>query len=203
MPIQFTTDGSPGYRRLALWQDIVCDVFVGLDCKSDLGSAFRGSVTQAPLGKVVQQAPLGESPHPILPSPAVSFLGHARDETSAAIVTQHPSMRPGTYEPCRAAAARNRAQFAARRPVLRIEQRLGSDLLRIAKAIRISQHDARCSGNALAALYHSNDYLKLQTAAAARVSAASLGNRRYLPCTGGASSLPSGMAGNPLYLDHR
>ena len=29
MPIQFTTDGSPGYRRLALWQDIVCDVFVG------------------------------------------------------------------------------------------------------------------------------------------------------------------------------
>jgi len=53
MPIQFTTDGSPGYRRLALWQDIVCDVFVGLDCKSDLGSAFRGSVTQATLGKAV------------------------------------------------------------------------------------------------------------------------------------------------------
>ncbi len=53
MPIQFTTDGSPGYRRLALWQDIVCDVFVGLDCKSDLGSAFHGSVTQASLGKAV------------------------------------------------------------------------------------------------------------------------------------------------------
>ncbi|GMP13229.1 AraC-like ligand-binding domain-containing protein [Bradyrhizobium sp. TM239] len=53
MTIQFTTDGSPGYRRLALWQDIVCDVFVGLDCKSDLGSAFRGSVTQIPLGKAV------------------------------------------------------------------------------------------------------------------------------------------------------
>ncbi|MCK1733463.1 helix-turn-helix domain-containing protein [Bradyrhizobium sp. 138] len=53
MPIQFTTDGSPAYRRLALWQDIVCDVFVGLDCKSDLGSAFRGSVTQASLGKAV------------------------------------------------------------------------------------------------------------------------------------------------------
>ncbi|MGY3111429.1 hypothetical protein ACVWW7_008056 [Bradyrhizobium sp. LM6.9] len=51
MPIQFTTDDSPGHRRLALWQDIVCDVFVGLDCKSDLGSAFRGSVTRAPLGK--------------------------------------------------------------------------------------------------------------------------------------------------------
>lgn len=53
MPIQFTTDGSPGYRRLALWQDIVCDVFVGLDCKSDLGGAFRGSVTQAALGRAV------------------------------------------------------------------------------------------------------------------------------------------------------
>lgn len=53
MPIQFTTDGSPGYRRLALWQDIVCDVFVGLDCKSDLGSAFHGTVTQASLGKAV------------------------------------------------------------------------------------------------------------------------------------------------------
>ncbi|MCK1708431.1 MULTISPECIES: helix-turn-helix domain-containing protein [unclassified Bradyrhizobium] len=53
MSIQFTTDDSPGHRRLALWQDIVCDVFVGLDCKSDLGSAFRGSVTQATLGKAV------------------------------------------------------------------------------------------------------------------------------------------------------
>ena len=51
MPIQFTTDDSPGYRRLALWQDIVCDVFVGLDCRSDLGSLFRGSVTQASLGQ--------------------------------------------------------------------------------------------------------------------------------------------------------
>src|SRR5216683_1373859 len=53
MPIQFTTDDSPGYRRLALWQDIVCDVFVGLDCKSVLGSAFHGSVTQASLGKAI------------------------------------------------------------------------------------------------------------------------------------------------------
>lgn len=53
MPVQFTTDGSPGYRRLSLWQDIVCDVFVGLDCKSDLGSAFHGTVTQAALGRAV------------------------------------------------------------------------------------------------------------------------------------------------------
>jgi len=51
MPIQFTTDGAPGYRRLALWQDIVCDVYVGLDCTSPLGSAFRGTVTRAPLGR--------------------------------------------------------------------------------------------------------------------------------------------------------
>jgi AraC-like DNA-binding protein len=50
MPIQFTTDGVPGCRRLALWQDIVCDVYVELDCKSDLGSAFGGSVTRAKLG---------------------------------------------------------------------------------------------------------------------------------------------------------
>jgi AraC-like DNA-binding protein len=51
MPIQFTTDGVPGCRRLALWQDIVCDVYVQLDCKSDLGSAFAGSVTRARLGR--------------------------------------------------------------------------------------------------------------------------------------------------------
>ena len=51
MPIQFTTDGAPGPRRLALWQDIVCDVYVQLDCKSDLGSAFRGSVTRTKLGQ--------------------------------------------------------------------------------------------------------------------------------------------------------
>ena len=53
MPIQFTTDASPGHRRLALWQDIVCDVYVQLDCKSHLGSACRGSVTHAPLGKTI------------------------------------------------------------------------------------------------------------------------------------------------------
>ncbi len=51
MPIQFTTDGTPASRRLALWQDIVCDVYVQLDCRSDLGSAFRGSVTRARLGQ--------------------------------------------------------------------------------------------------------------------------------------------------------
>jgi AraC-like DNA-binding protein len=53
MAIQFTTDDSPGHRRLALWQDIVCDVYVQLDCRSDLGSAFHGKVSQAPLGRAV------------------------------------------------------------------------------------------------------------------------------------------------------
>ena len=38
-------------RRLALWQDIVCDVFVELDCKSDLED-FRGEVTQSRLGEI-------------------------------------------------------------------------------------------------------------------------------------------------------
>lgn len=51
MPIQFTTDGVPASRRLALWQDIVCDVYVQLDCKSDLGGAFAGSITRVKLGE--------------------------------------------------------------------------------------------------------------------------------------------------------
>ena len=50
MPALFTTEGAPTHRRLALWQDIVCDVFVQLDCKSDLGSAFHGAITSAQLG---------------------------------------------------------------------------------------------------------------------------------------------------------
>ena len=48
MQVQFATDGVPAYRRLALWQDIVCDVYVQLDCKSVLGSAFNGRITRAP-----------------------------------------------------------------------------------------------------------------------------------------------------------
>ena len=51
MQVQFATDGVPAYRRLALWQDIVCDVYVQLDCKSDLGSAFNGRVTRSSLGE--------------------------------------------------------------------------------------------------------------------------------------------------------
>jgi len=52
MPALFTTDNAPTHRRLALWQDIVCDVFVQLDCKSDLGGAFHGAITSSQLGRV-------------------------------------------------------------------------------------------------------------------------------------------------------
>src|ERR1700752_3562419 len=51
MSMQFATDGVPAYRRLALWQDIVCDVYVQLDCKSDLGNAFNGRITRESLGE--------------------------------------------------------------------------------------------------------------------------------------------------------
>jgi AraC-like DNA-binding protein len=50
MPALFTTEDAPTHRRLALWQDIVCDVFVQLDCKSDLGTAFHGAITSSQLG---------------------------------------------------------------------------------------------------------------------------------------------------------
>jgi AraC-like DNA-binding protein len=51
MPALFTTESAPTHRRLALWQDIVCDVFVQLDCKSDLGANFHGAITSATVGK--------------------------------------------------------------------------------------------------------------------------------------------------------
>lgn len=51
MPDRFTTEGTPGRKRLSLWQDIVCDVFVQLDCKSDLDSGFHGAVTRAAFGQ--------------------------------------------------------------------------------------------------------------------------------------------------------
>src|ERR1700676_2319050 len=49
----------------------------------------------------------------------------------------------------------------------------------------------------------SSDDSTLQTAAATCMSAASFGYWRYLSCLGGASSLPIGVAANPLHLDHR
>ena len=51
MTVRYDTASQPARRRLALWQDIVCDVFVQLDCKSDLED-FRGSVTQTTLGEL-------------------------------------------------------------------------------------------------------------------------------------------------------
>jgi AraC-like DNA-binding protein len=44
------TSSSVPDRRLAVWQDIVCDTFVGLDCRSDLQDAFWGSVSQSTVG---------------------------------------------------------------------------------------------------------------------------------------------------------
>jgi AraC-like DNA-binding protein len=51
MAVRLDTSVAPPPRRLALWQDIVCDVFVELDCKSDLED-FRGEVTQSRLGEI-------------------------------------------------------------------------------------------------------------------------------------------------------
>jgi AraC-like DNA-binding protein len=44
------TSSSVPARRLAVWQDIVCDVFVGLDCHSDMHGAFWGAVSQSAVG---------------------------------------------------------------------------------------------------------------------------------------------------------
>jgi AraC-like DNA-binding protein len=46
------TSTSVPDRRLAVWQDIVCDTFVGLDCHSDMDDAFWGAVTQSVIGPV-------------------------------------------------------------------------------------------------------------------------------------------------------
>src|SRR4029077_7092263 len=44
------TSSSLPDRRLAVWQDIVCDTVVGLDCQSDMRGAFWGSVSQSVIG---------------------------------------------------------------------------------------------------------------------------------------------------------
>jgi AraC-like DNA-binding protein len=48
--IVLDTSSSVPDRRLAVWQDIVCDTFVGLDCRSDMHDAFWGSVSQSVIG---------------------------------------------------------------------------------------------------------------------------------------------------------
>ena len=52
MAIVLDTTLSLPHQRLALWQDIVCDTFVCLDCQSDLREGFQGSVSQSTLGPV-------------------------------------------------------------------------------------------------------------------------------------------------------
>jgi hypothetical protein len=45
------TGSSVPDRRLAVWQDIVCDTFVGLDCHSDMRDGFWGAVSQSTVGR--------------------------------------------------------------------------------------------------------------------------------------------------------
>ena len=52
MAIVLDTRSSVPDRRLAVWQDIVCDTFVGLDCRSDMHEGFWGSVSQTMIGPV-------------------------------------------------------------------------------------------------------------------------------------------------------
>ena len=47
MAVVLDTSSCLPERRLAVWQDIVCDTFVGLDCKSDMRGAFWGAVSQS------------------------------------------------------------------------------------------------------------------------------------------------------------
>ena len=50
MSVMLDTSASVPDRRLAVWQDIVCDVFVGLDCRSDMRETFWGAVSQSAVG---------------------------------------------------------------------------------------------------------------------------------------------------------
>ena len=52
MAVVLDTSSCLPARRLAVWQDIVCDTFVGLDCKSDMRGAFWGAVSQSKIGPV-------------------------------------------------------------------------------------------------------------------------------------------------------
>jgi AraC-like DNA-binding protein len=52
LAVVLDTNSALPHKRLAVWQDIVCDVFVGLDCKSDMADAFAGSISQSMIGPV-------------------------------------------------------------------------------------------------------------------------------------------------------
>lgn len=49
--VRLDTSGFPPARRLAAWQEIVCDAFVGLDCKSERAD-FQGALRQSWLGPI-------------------------------------------------------------------------------------------------------------------------------------------------------
>lgn len=50
MSDHFDTSAFAPSRRMAAWRDIVCDVYTQLDCRSDCGSAFYGSIRTTRLG---------------------------------------------------------------------------------------------------------------------------------------------------------
>jgi AraC-like DNA-binding protein len=50
LAVVLDTSASVPHRRLAIWQDIVCDTFVGLDCRSDQRDGFWGSIAQSRIG---------------------------------------------------------------------------------------------------------------------------------------------------------
>jgi AraC-like DNA-binding protein len=50
LAVVLDTSSSAPHRRLAVWQDIVCDTFVGLDCRSDHNETFWGTVAQSRIG---------------------------------------------------------------------------------------------------------------------------------------------------------
>src|SRR3982074_3390255 len=50
LAVVLDTSSSAPHRRLAIWQDIVCDTFVGLDCRSDMHDGFWGTVAQSRIG---------------------------------------------------------------------------------------------------------------------------------------------------------
>lgn len=52
MAVTLNTDSAPPQQRIAVWQDIVCDVFVQLDCRTDMRDSFRGAVSQSMVGPV-------------------------------------------------------------------------------------------------------------------------------------------------------
>ncbi|KPF94732.1 AraC family transcriptional regulator [Rhodopseudomonas sp. AAP120] len=54
MSTRFTASDAPPHKRLSLWRDIICDVYVQLDCKSDARSGeFHGWVSRGALGRAL------------------------------------------------------------------------------------------------------------------------------------------------------